>query len=335
MGLLLSLTGMVQTVFAQKDAPVFSQQMFSSVNFNPAAVRTDNQIQGTLFGRHQWLGFEGAPASVMLNLEGYVGEINSGFSASILGDRFGRCHTLDFKAGYSYHFKLGGNNTLQLGLSAGFLYKNFRGSEVILDQNGDPIIDLEDHSDVKPDLDFGIAFASGGFMIGASATHLTSFIYKKDDYFRPDLGLYLFATYYGRVSDKLLLQPYVRAMYVGDALKFEVDFRAEILRWFYIGAGYRYNEAVMAMAGVTIYDKVAIGYCYDIGMGKIKNYQSGSHEIMISLRLPTNSRLGDVTRDTPRYFGETEGDAPATKKAKKTKTEKKQKTESETAQDSE
>ena len=303
MGLLLSLTGMAQAVFAQKDAPMFSQQMFSAVNFNPAAVRTANQVQATLFGRHQWLGFEGAPASVMLNLEGYVGEINSGFSASVLADRFGHSHTLDFKAGYSYHVKLGGNNTLQLGLSAGVLYKNFRGSDIILDQNGDPVIDMEDHSDVKPDVDFGIAFSSGGFMIGVSATHLTSFAYSKDDYFRPDMGLYLFATYDGRISDKFMLQPYVRAMYVNNALKFEVDLRAEILRWFYIGAGYRYHEAVKAMAGITIYGKVAIGYCYDIGMGKIKNYQSGSHEIMISLRLPTNSRIGDVTRDTPRYFG--------------------------------
>ncbi|MDE6515047.1 MAG: type IX secretion system membrane protein PorP/SprF [Bacteroidales bacterium] len=303
MGLLLSLTGTVQAVFAQKDAVVFSQQMFSSVNFNPAAIRTENQVQASLFGRHQWLGFQGAPTSVMLNLQGYVGEIRSGFSASIIGDRFGHSHTLDFKAGYSYHVRLGGKNTLQFGLSAGFMYKNFRGSDVILDQNGDPIIDMEDHSDVKPDVDFGIAFSSGGFMLGVSATHLTSFAYSKDDYFRPDMGLYLFATYTGRISDKFSLQPYVRAMYVNTALKFEVDLRAEILRWFYIGAGYRYNEAVMAMAGITIHGKVAIGYCYDIGMGKIKNYQSGSHEIMISLRLPTNSRIGDVTRDTPRYFG--------------------------------
>lgn len=318
-GLLLSLTGMVQAVFAQKDAPIFSQQMFSAVNFNPAAVRTGNQIQGTLFGRHQWLGFEGAPASVMLNLEGYVGEIKSGFSASILGDRFGHSYSLDFKAGYSYHFNLGGSTTLQLGVSAGFLYKNFRASDVILDQNGDPAIDLEDDQDVKPDVDFGIAFTSGGFMIGASATHLTSFAYGKDDYYRPDLGLYLFMTYYGRVSDKLLLQPYVRAMYVGNAFKFEVDFRAEILRWFYIGAGYRYHEAVKAMAGITILGKVAIGYCYDVGLGSIRNYQAGSHEIMISLRLSTNSRLGDVTRDTPRYFGETDGEHPSPKKSKKSK----------------
>lgn len=307
--LLASLTGIVQTVFAQKDAPIFSQQMFSSVNFNPAAVRSDNQIQATLFGRHQWVGFEGAPASVMLNLEGYVGEINSGFSGSIVGDRFGHSHTLNFKAGYSYHFHLGGSNTLQLGLSAGFLYKNFRGSDIILDQNGDPVIGLEDDNDIKPDLDFGLAFSSGGFMIGASATHLVSFAYDRNDYYTPDFGVYLFATYYGRVNDKLLLQPYVRGMYVGNAFKFEVDFRAEILRWFYVGVGYRYHEAVKAMAGITIYDKLEIGYCYDVGLGKIRNYHAGSHEIMISLRLPTNNRLGEVTRDTPRYFGEKDAEA--------------------------
>lgn len=303
-GLLWVLAGGLCPVSAQKDAPIFSQQMFSAVNFNPAAVRTENQIRATLFGRHQWIGFEGAPASLMLNLEGYVGEINSGFSASIVGDRFGRSHTLNFKAGYSYHFHLGGRNILQLGLSAGFLYKNFRGADIILDQNGDPIIGLENDSDIKPDLDFGIVFSSGDFMIGASGTHLISFAYDKNDYYRPDYGVYLFATYAGRISDKLLLQPYVRGMYVGGALKFEVDFRAEILRWFYVGAGYRYHEAVKAMAGITIYDKLEIGYCYDVGLGTIRNHHAGSHEIMISLRLPTNSRLGDVTRDTPRYFGE-------------------------------
>ena len=302
-GLLLSLTGMVQTVFAQKDAVTFSQQMFSSVNFNPAAIRTENQVQGSLFGRHQWIGFKGAPASVMLNLQGYVGEIKSGFCASIIGDRFGHSHALDFKAGYSYHFHLGGRNTLQLGLSAGIMYKHFRGSDVILDQNGDPLFDMEDVDDVKPDVDFGLVFSSGNFMVGASATHLTSFAYDRNDYYTPDFGVYLFATYYGRISDKLMLQPYARAMYVGNALDFEVDLRVEILRWFYVGAGYRYHSAVMAMAGVTIYNKLEIGYCYDVGLGKIRNYQAGSHEIMISLRLPTNSRLGDVTRDTPRYFG--------------------------------
>lgn len=305
-GLLLVLAGSLCPVLAQKDAPIFSQQMFSAVNFNPAAVRTDNLVQATLFGRHQWVGFEGAPTSAMLNLEGYVSEINSGFSGSIVGDRFGRSHTLNFKVGYSYHFHLGGRNTLQLGLSAGFLYKNFRGSDIILDQNGDPVVGLEDDNDIKPDLDFGLAFSSGDFMIGASATHLVSFAYDKNDYYTPDFGVYLFMTYYGRVNDKLLLQPYVRGMYVGGAFKFEVDFRAEILRWFYIGAGYRYHEAVKAMAGITIHDKLEIGYCYDVGLGKIRNHHAGSHEIMISLRLPTNSSLGEVTRDTPRYFGEKE-----------------------------
>ena len=311
MGLLLSMAVSSVAAYAQKDAPIFSQQMFSSVNFNPAAVIPGNQIQATLFGRHQWIGFEGAPTSVMLDLQGFVSEVKSGFSANIIADRFGRSHSIDFKVGYSYHLSLGGKNYLQFGLSAGVMSKNYRGGDIILDQQGDPVIIQEDVLDFKPDADFGMAFASGGFMMGLSATHLTSFLYKsinKDNYYVPDAGYYVFLTYLGRVNDKLALQPYVRAMYVGNMLKMEADFRAEILQWFYIGAGYRYHEAVKAMAGISLYGKLDIGYCYDVGMGKIRNHQSGSHEIVISLRLSTNNNLGDVTRDTPRYFGEKDGD---------------------------
>lgn len=304
MGLLLSMAASSQAAFAQRDAPIFSQQMFSSVNFNPAAVIPANQIQATLFGRHQWMGFEGAPTSIMLNLQGFVGEVKSGFSAGIIADRFGRSHALNAKVGYSYHLSLGGSSYFQFGLSAGFMFKNFRGSEVILDQQGDPLIIPEDVIDLKPDADFGIAFAAKGFMMGVSATHITSFLYNKNNYYVPDAGYYVFLTYLGRVNDKLALQPYVRAMYVGNALKMEADFRAEILQWFYIGAGYRYNEAIKAMAGISLYGKLDIGYCYDVGFGKIRNYQSGSHEIVLSLRLSTTNNLGDVTRDTPRYFGE-------------------------------
>ena len=307
-GLLLSMAVGSQAAFAQRDAPIFSQQMFSSVNFNPAAVISENQIQATLFGRHQWMGFEGAPTSVMLNLQGFVSEVKSGFSAHITADRFGRSHALNAKVGYSYHLSLGGRNYLQFGLSAGFMFKNFRGSDIILDQNNDPLVVPEDVMDLKPDADFGIAFSSGGFMMGVSATHITSFLYNQNNYYIPDAGYYVFLTYLGRVNDKLALQPYLRAMYVGNNLKMEADFRAEIMKWFYIGAGYRYNEAVKAMAGISLYGKLDIGYCYDVGMGKIRNYQSGSHEIVISLRLSTNNNLGDVTRDTPRYFGEKESD---------------------------
>lgn len=306
-GLLLSMAAGSVAAYAQKDAPTFSQQMFSSVNFNPAAVVPDNQIQATLFGRHQWIGFEGAPTSLMLNLQGFVSEYRSGFSAAIIADRFGRSHSLDFKVSYSYHVKAGENSYFQFGLSAGAMTKNFRGGDIILDQQGDPLILQEDIIDIKPDADFGIAFASGGFMIGVSATHLPSFLYNKNNYYVPDAGYYAFLTYLGRVNEKLALQPYLRAMYVGNALKMEADFRAEIMQWFYVGAGYRYHEAVKAMAGVSIYDKLNIGYCYDVGMGKIRNHQAGSHEIVITLRLSTNNRLGDVMRDTPRYFGEKDG----------------------------
>lgn len=289
---------------AQSDVPSFSQQMFSSINFNPAAVPVEKQIQASLFGRHQWMGFKDAPRSVMLNLQGYVDEIKSGIGATVVGDVFGKSYLLNAKLSYSYHFSLGKSNYLSLGLGAGVIYRNFRGSDIILDQNGDPAINEEDVNDVKPDVDFGLAFTSGKFSVGLSSTHLTAFAYDKDDLFSPKMGLHLFATYYGYIGDKVMLQPYLKASYYDlSTFALEVDFRAEFFKTFWVGAGYRYKDVVKVMAGVTIAKIVSIGYCYDLNVGKIKKYSSGSHEIMLSLRFATASKIGKVT-ETPRHFGE-------------------------------
>jgi len=66
--------------------------------------------------------------------------------------------------------------------------------------------------------------------------------------------------------------------------------------WF--GAGYRSGDAIVAMVEYQITPQLRIGYAYDMSTSRLRNYTSGSHEVMLGL---------DFGRDlvkikTPRYF---------------------------------
>ena len=49
----------------------------------------------------------------------------------------------------------------------------------------------------------------------------------------------------------------------------------------YLGAAYRWDAAVSALAGFQISDGLYIGYGYDLETTKLRNYNSGSHEIFL------------------------------------------------------
>lgn len=287
---------------AQNNTPIFTQQMFHKVNFNPAAVRPDPVVDVSLFGRMQWVGFEGAPKSIMLNASGYLSEIKSGISGSVIGESFGRSFWMNAKFGYSYHIHLGRMNYLSLGLNAGLIYKNFAGHELKLEDSDDPYVDYEDVNDVKPDVDFGLMFTFNKFSIGLSATHLTAWAYNREkDYFAPQEGYHAFIQFKGDISPKFAMDPYISAHYVNGYIKAEAILNFRILDIFWVGGGYRYSDAVVLMAGAKIGKVFSIGYSYDLGMGGMKKYHSGSHEVFLSLKFETTRKVGEVT-DTPLMF---------------------------------
>lgn len=287
---------------AQNTSPVFTQQLFNKVNFNPAAVRQDPVVDVSLFGRMQWVGFKGAPKSMMLNASGYLPEIRSGVSGAVTGETVGLTFTLNAKFGYSYHIHLGRMNYLSFGLNAGVIYKNFEGSKIKLEDETDETVKREDVNDVKPDVDFGLMFTFNKFSFGLSATHLTAWAYdRKKDYFAPHEGYHAFIQFKGDISPVFAIDPYVAAHYVGDYFKAEAVVNFRILDAFWVGGGYRYNDAVVLMAGAKIGKVFSIGYSYDLGMGSMKRYHTGSHEIFLSLKFETTRKVGEVT-DTPLMF---------------------------------
>lgn len=302
LGMVMFLGMGAREILAQNNAPVFSQQMFSKVNVNPAAVSLDPVIDAMLLGRMQWVGFDGAPRNIMLNVSGYMPEIRSGVFGSVIGETFGNTFTLYAKAGYSYHVHLGKKNYLSFGLSGGLIYKNLAGSKVVVEDGSDPYIDYEDLNDVKPDVDFGIMLTLNKFTMGVSATHLIAWAHDREvDYFAPHEAYYAFAQFKGDINANFAIDPYIGGCYSNGFFQAEAMVNFRFLDTFWVGGGYRYNDAAVLMAGVKIGKVFTLGYSYDFGLGSLRSKHSGSHEVFLSLRFETMKKVGAVS-DTPLMF---------------------------------
>jgi hypothetical protein len=65
---------------------------------------------------------------------------------------------------------------------------------------------------------------------------------------------------------------------------------------FWVGASYRLQESVVALVGAYITPNIMLGYSYDWSTINLHNYETGSHEIMLSLRIPQPNKSRKAAR---------------------------------------
>jgi hypothetical protein len=52
----------------------------------------------------------------------------------------------------------------------------------------------------------------------------------------------------------------------------------------WLGGAYRHNDAFTAMVGYMYKDYLMFGYSYDFTTTNIRNYSTGTHEVMLGIR---------------------------------------------------
>ena len=105
-------------VKGQQDVMV-SQYMFNGLFLNPAYAGSHKYISSSLLQRTQWVGFSGAPRTLLLAVDGLVPSTeNMGLGLIVSNDRIGSTEQTDVYANYAYQIKLG-KGKLAFGLKAG------------------------------------------------------------------------------------------------------------------------------------------------------------------------------------------------------------------------
>ena len=310
---ILSLNG-----YAQQD-PQYSFNMFNHMSINPGFAGSNGAICANGIYRKQWMGFEGAPTTMVFNANMPISTINSGVGLSVTNDVLGFEKNINIKASYAYRLDLGEGGTLGIGLGLGLLNRGIDGDwetyDYLENNNNDPYSDPavpNSESHMAFDMDFGLFYrvmlAENLLYAGLSSTHITQPKFKFTNDKVPFLKRHYYLTagyYYTLPAPQWELRP--SFMIKSDGITNQYSFNTNVYyeKKYWAGATYRVNEAAIIMAGFTLPmdgSVLDVGIAYDIQMSQLSHYNSGSIEIMVKYCFNVSGGNGRSTNRSVRYL---------------------------------
>ena len=290
--------------FAQQDA-LFSQYMFNKLVLNPAYAGTRETISATIVGRRQWVGIDGGPETATFTVHGPLRNRKVGLGLYVYTDQLGPLVSYGIMTNYSYIIQVGQKGKLSFGLQAGIKHTDIDWNLVSMPDGNDLIQSSQVKKKLVPDVNFGLYYYTDIFYVGLSSKHLI-----EEDFIiveTPDKDVYatLLRHFYGMagvaipLGDRLVLKPSTLVKYVKNApLQVDLNLNLLINKVLWVGVSYRTERTAVFLAELVVSQKLRIGYSYDVFLNELRQYNKGSHEIMLGYDFPLfkNRML------TPRYF---------------------------------
>lgn len=278
----------VSASYAQQD-PQFTQYMFDRLSVNPAVAGTSGNICASALLRQQWTGFDGAPKTGLINLQGPLTKINSGIGLSVYFDKLGQENSTIARLHYAYHFKVGSQSILSAGIYLGMTGRTLGHDWVAIDPvSDDAAIPSVGKSASGFDMGAGLYYKSPKLWLGISSTQLPETELKEVS-IQNKRHYYVQGGYDWAIggNKKYTLQP--SFLLKSDAVSTQIDISALFLyddmAW--LGVSYRTEDAIAPIIGYQYKfpkgdSMLRLGYSYDVTTSELKNYSSGSHEVMLS-----------------------------------------------------
>ena len=284
----------VDVVYAQQPT-LITHYMFTNMAINPAFAGNSGGICVTGLVRQQWIGFKDpdgsqtAPQVFLLTVDSPIKALHGGIGGSLYQDKLGFYKNIGLKVGYAYKMEAGSGDLsfgLQLGLQNGtFDFSKFDIGQGAGNLSEDPLLrELTGKtSDMSFDIGAGIFYkVPEKYYIGFSADNLLQSKASKIAY-RLRRTYYLGGGYEWILPNNpaFELQPSALFMYDGAVFQFNVSALVWYNSKFYGGLGYRLQDAVSVLAGVSI-KSLRVGLAYDISTSALSKYNSGGLEVMVS-----------------------------------------------------
>ncbi|MBK6370815.1 MAG: type IX secretion system membrane protein PorP/SprF [Flavobacteriales bacterium] len=299
--LFVVLAGFALRSTAQQD-PLYSQYMFNTLAFNPAYAGSADVFTVMALSRHQWVGFEGAPATQTILAHSPLKAQNLALGFSAINDKIGPSHQTAAYADCAYRIRTSEDTRLSFGLKGGLsIYQADLASLSTVEV--DPS-NVNTAGQLLPNFGFGLYWHSPRYYLGASAPKLlkNELNIASGTVLMPATEArhyFLMGGYVLDLSRDIKFKPAFMFRVVEGA-PFSLDVNANFLLreriWF--GAMYRLGNAFGVMGQYQINDQFRVGYAFDLTTTRIGAYNAGTHEVMLSY----DFRFLKGKTISPRYF---------------------------------
>lgn len=290
-------------VKAQQDA-MYTQYMFNTLAINPAYAGSRNVTSATALFRNQWTGIEGAPRTGTLTLDAPILDKRIGVGLQVFTDKLGVTQTTGAVISGAYRIRMN-EGTLAFGLQGNINQFRADYNNVNLNTNSyDPAFAYNVNK-VLFNFGTGVYYNSDRFFVGLSVqdlvkNRLTDFSTNNSD-FRNTQAMHVFFSsgYVFSLSDDFKFKPSFLVKGVkGAPIEGDINATLWIKDVVGIGVQYRTSADVAGLIEIQASPQIRIGYSYDYSTTALRNFNSGSHEIMLRYEFGFSS--GKIL--SPRYF---------------------------------
>jgi len=268
--------------------PLVSNYLNTAYLFNPAFSGIEGKTEITVLNRRQWTNIEGAPETQFMAFNGNQNDLKFGYSGYAFNDVTDIVSRSGFYGSYAWHVKFTDENSLSLGMGAGYVNNTINVGGIRVQDEMDPVLFRQLNSG-KFDLNFGFNLRFGDFSFGAAVPNLLAPAVDFSDNFNSPFAYqyqrhYVVNTQYDVDMQKglMTLSPYVTVR-ANEVTIPQVD--AGLMfnhkEYFFIGAAYRSSYAVTGNAGVHLTENLSLGYAYDFSLNTYGFALGNSHEFML------------------------------------------------------
>ena len=289
----------LQSMYSQQDSQ-YTQYMYNTPLVNPAYAGSRETITAFLLHRNQWVGLEGAPVTNNFSINMPVGDSNFGVGLNFVNDEIGPVSENEISADLAYFIQISENYKLSLGLKGTANLFQLDVNKLRIFDPADPQFQNVD-TEFSPNVGAGLYLFSDKTYFGLSVPNFfESYRYNDNnvEITKEKMHFYFIAGHVFTLSPNIDFKPAVLSKIVEGA-PLQADVTANFLFFdkLTLGAAYRWDASVSALAGFQISDSWFIGYGYDLETTKLSNYNSGSHEIFLRYEVFNRSRVS-----APRFF---------------------------------
>jgi type IX secretion system PorP/SprF family membrane protein len=301
--LLTLVMGVVAYCSFAQQTPQFTQYMYNTIAVNPGYAGSREALSIVGLHRSQWVGMDGGPVTQTLSIHSPLRNERIGVGFSFINDQLGDERNHYAYLDFAYTVNLSQNTKLAFGVKGGFSFYTL--DESLLtdpDVINDPYF-LEKYNRWTPNIGAGLYLHQPKWYVGISSPRLIENDYTKNGFYKAleQSHFYSIAGYVFDLNDSgsIKMRPTVLAKLTkGSPASFDGTLSFLFNEKLWLGASYRVDDSVGALADFQISKQLRLGYAYDYSISDVRRFNSGSHEIFLIF----DFKFDKSKYKSPRYF---------------------------------
>ena len=298
--MLLALMLTTSTTSNAQQDPQYTHYMYNTLSVNPAYAGQREVLSIVGLHRTQWVGIDGAPQTQSLGIHSPLRDGRIGLGLNIVSDALGPARESFVDGNFSYTIPVSDDGTnLSFGVKAGWHNLSTDWSKGSF-QNPDVLFN-ENISQNALIIGAGLYLSNRKWYLGVSAPNFLTTDHYDD--FQESLAterLHFFITggYVFDLSQNVKLKPAVLVKAVSGApVIADISANALFNDKLTLGLAWRWDDSIAGLVGFQLTRGMFLGYGYDLTTTDLRNYNSGTHELILRFEIQKLKRIL-----SPRFF---------------------------------